>query len=244
MKKLTRLEKVGLGVFIAWFVLGFITTILQVTSGEVVNWATTRGYAPDSFVIKFVLICLKYGDAVLMLLAAINTYWAICNNWGISIARRWTLIILIMSALIETIGTRTGFPFGAYTYTEYFGPRILNVLPLAIPLAWFVVLTNMVLLVREIYPMLLAWQEGLLVASLTAIFDLIMEPFARIKAYWLWAEIQPPWQNYLSWWVISFVLVFLFAPGTMPLKEREIRPLVFLGSMILLFVTARFVHGI
>jgi uncharacterized membrane protein len=244
MKSLNRLEKNGLGLFIGWFVLGLITTVGQTTSSTVLNWASEHNYSSHSFAINFVLGCLKYGDAVLILLAALNTYWILARQWGASDALRWFLLVVVISGCIETMGTLTGFPFGSYKYTDHFGPRIWSVLPITIPLAWFVVLTNILLLVREIYPMLLAWQEALLVASLTAIFDLILEPFARIKGYWVWDDVFPPWKNYLSWWMISFVLIFLFVPAVIPSKDRDLRSFIILACMLLLFATTRLLHGI
>ena len=39
----------------------------------------------------------------------------------------------------EAIGSKTGFPFGAYHYTDRLQPQLLGV-PLLIPLAWLMML--------------------------------------------------------------------------------------------------------
>jgi uncharacterized membrane protein len=57
------------------------------------------------------------------------------------VGRRKTLIFFIASTTIslsmELIGTSTGFPFGAYSYTSFLGFKVLDHVPYSIPLSWF-----------------------------------------------------------------------------------------------------------
>ncbi len=85
--------------------------------------------------------CLRIGDPILILLAFANTHAHAAREWTPATARRWGLIILVAALGIETAGVMTGLIFGSYRYTDRFGP-MLGVVPLTIPLAWHVVVTN------------------------------------------------------------------------------------------------------
>ena len=43
----------------------------------------------------------------------------------------------VLSAAAELTGTKTGWPFGGYEYTEFLGPKLLGRVPVAVPLSWF-----------------------------------------------------------------------------------------------------------
>ena len=57
------------------------------------------------------------------------------------VGRRKTLSFFVASCLIslsmELLGTGTGFPFGAYSYTGFLGYKIAGHVPYSIPLSWF-----------------------------------------------------------------------------------------------------------
>ena len=42
-----------------------------------------------------------------------------------------------ISACAELTGTKTGWPFGGYEYTDFLGPKLLGRVPVAVPLSWF-----------------------------------------------------------------------------------------------------------
>src|SRR5690606_38376651 len=77
--------------------------------------------------------------------------FVVTMRWG----WRRTLLMLLVAAGItwafEAVGTATGFPFGAYTYTDKLQPQIAHV-PLLIPLAWFMMLPASWLMASLIYP--------------------------------------------------------------------------------------------
>ena len=77
-------------------------------------------------------------------------------------ARRWALIVIVCAYAVEWLGSQTGFPFGNYHYTENFGPTLEGV-PLTIPLAWHVVVTNALFVVRAIAPHLSQFIEAIVV---------------------------------------------------------------------------------
>lgn len=136
---------------------------------------------------------------------------------------RWQRLVVafvwvaVVSAVVEAVGATTGFPFGSYHYTENFGPRI-GVLPLAIPLAWWVVIYPLFALAREALPggggRHQVWRKvGLaaLVGGAATLVDVALEPMATLVAgYWEWegggAWYGVPLQNFAGWFGTAFVI--------------------------------------
>ncbi|NBS54704.1 carotenoid biosynthesis protein, partial [bacterium] len=77
-----------------------------------------------------------------MVLASAHVYFSAVDRLGLRQARMTAAVILVASGILESFGTLTGIPFGSYTYTDAFGPRLGGVLPIAIPLAWFAVVAG------------------------------------------------------------------------------------------------------
>jgi len=234
----TRSERILILAYVLWMLIGLAVTIAGFTESTVLSL-----HLPPSLEL-FILACLKYGDPISIFLAAINTHWLACRTWGRFTARKWAAIILIGSAVTETIGTLTGWPFGPYHYTDNFGPRLGDVLPLTIPLSWLVLITNVLLLVRYHTHLNPRFEAGLIAFGVT-LMDWVMEPFAvHIKAYWYWDTPNIPWQNYVTWFTLTFILVRRFAPPNRATQPNDSRSPIILSMMLSLFVTARIVSRI
>jgi len=283
-----------------WIAIGLGVGAFHIDDQTVATWPL------PAFLIGFIGICLRFGDPVLIVLAALNTHAVLVRFWGRRSARRWLYAVLASSALIETVGTFTGLPFGHYSYTENFGPRVspllvitlillcvsaaynakddwtlldairwlaicvlvkiaaflgelfctrvlhistagvfFPVLPLAIPLAWYVLIGNALVLWRSILPGFIAPLEAAAVATLVTGIDWVMEPFAsKLKVYWLWSDPAIPLRNYISWWVITFLLTVCFAKSPGHQDRFDPRPPVVLGTMLVLFVLTRWTYGV
>ena len=222
------------------------------TTAQVHAWLDPSGLG------GFAAELLRVSDAIWMLLAAVTVYLHAVAGEGLSTARRQAVIILLASTLFEWVGTRTGFPFGAYEYTDRFGPRIGGVVPMAIPLAWLVVILcgrNAVLWLR---PAANRWEVALGVGLVAVLTDLNLESVAwKVRGYWLWYPLQglhppsswPPAQNYLSWFLLSFALA-LFLPSDhglrllQPSRGRPIATLLLLNTLLaMVHLTAGWRHS-
>jgi uncharacterized membrane protein len=230
MKRWTFLEKIVLGAFLFWFVCGLIFTVGRIDAAAVAAWPLPE------WLRAFVALCMSTGDPLLILLAFANTHLLAARQWGAKPARRWALFIIVLSLAVETLGAMTGFPFGAYAYTDRYGP-VLGVVPLAIPLAWHVVLTNALFLVRALAPHLPRWGEAAATGLLATLYDAVLEPFATsVKGYWHWRDGAVPLQNYVAWLIVGALLVRVFAPTNAPRAGRDPRPAIILGTTVLLFL--------
>ena len=91
------------------------------------------------------------------------------------------------SFLSEHLGTGYGLPFGEYGYTGLLGPRLLDRVPLLIPLSWF-------LMALPSYALAHAGGFGPLGrivggAWLLTAWDLALDPaMSYLTPYWRWAE--------------------------------------------------------
>jgi carotene biosynthesis associated membrane protein len=131
---------------------------------------------------------------------------------------RWCAAYLVVTLgiglLVESIGTRTGVPFGDYSYAGSLGPQLLSV-PVVVPLAWAMMA----------YPCLLAGQRcsrspvgAALVGGLTlAAWDLFLDPQMVAAGHWTWTDVQihlpgspdVPVSNHLGWLLVAVVMVGL-----------------------------------
>jgi putative membrane protein len=129
-------------------------------------------------------------------------------GWGRALlAFAW---VAVVSGIIESIGTLSGFPFGNYSYTEAFGPRLFGLLPLAIPLAWW-------LLLMPVFRLLESFRQGsssvfvALIAFFVTAVDFVIEPVAvAIKGYWIWHDggfyYGVPLTNFVGWILTAGIL--------------------------------------
>lgn len=233
MRSWNLLDTVFFAAFLIWSAAGLAFTLQHVTPNVIAHWNLPAGLA------RFITGCLQNGDPILILLACANTHFYAALQWTPATARRWAAIILVCSYGVETLGAWTGFPFGEYHYTDKFGP-ILGVVPLAIPLAWYVVVSNTLFIVRIVAPYLSQVVEAVLAALLCTLYDFVLEPFATtVKHYWNWAGETVPPLNYVAWFVVSGLLIWLFSPTLTTRFRLDLRPWIILGATLLIFVAGQ-----
>ena len=114
------------------------------------------------------------------------------------------LVIALLGFFIEVIGVKTKAIFGYYEYTKFLGPRILDV-PLIIGLNWSLLILSCSSIVHNVYSNILV--KAFIGATLMLLFDIVLEPIAFKYDYWQWDAKIIPLQNYIAWWIISFVLI-------------------------------------
>ena len=131
---------------------------------------------------------------------------------------RWTAVYVaittVVGLLAESLGTRTGFPFGTYAYADSLGWKLLSV-PVVIPLAW----------AMFAYPCLLVGQRlartrlgaaavgGWALAS----WDLFLDPQMVEAGHWTWSGVEAslpgapgiPVSNYLGWVLVGVLMLGL-----------------------------------
>ena len=112
--------------------------------------------------------------------------------------------------------------------------------PLTIPFAWHVVVTNALFVVRAVCAPSLGVVEAAVTGLICTVYDFVLEPFATtVSGYWVWSGGSVPHLNYLAWFVLSGALAWLFAPTLSTRFRRDPRPVVILGFTLLIFMAGR-----
>jgi putative membrane protein len=132
-----------------------------------------------------------------------------------------------VSLLFESVGVATGLVYGPYHYTARLGDKFLGLVPLLIPLAWFMMMYPSYVIAARLVPAtwkIAQWRLG--VAALGGIamtaWDLAMDPLMVSGGYWVWdvkgAYFGVPLQNYWGWLLTTFVtfMLFLWLAGAEP----------------------------
>lgn len=130
---------------------------------------------------------------------------------------------MAISLTLELTGTVFGWPFGAYSYTDMFGPKILDEVPPAIPVSWFFMgLTSFVLarlIVRRWSGRDAMVPAVVLGALLLTAWDLVLDPAMAHESlslkYWVWEQTGPymgvPLVNFLGWILTGVLFMGLAA---------------------------------
>lgn len=150
---------------------------------------------------------------------------------------RWLIWVGIAGFFVEVFGVATGFPFGAYVYTNQFGAAAFGT-PLVLGAAWFILIAY----ARTVTARLsrnatvragagAAWMGGM---------DLIIEPVATgPMGAWIWLDAGAyygvPAANFAAWFAISFVMLRV-SDGVLSPPRYDFR-LAALGASLLLFFT-------
>ncbi|HTX91881.1 MAG TPA: carotenoid biosynthesis protein [Anaerolineales bacterium] len=147
------------------------------------------------------------------------------------------LPVLALAWLAEWLGSRTGFPFGRYSYTEALQPQLGGV-PILVPFAWLMMLPPAWAIadciVRPGQAHMLT--SGLrlaraIVAGLAfAAWDLFIDPQMVKWGIWHWASqgayFGIPWTNYAGWFLVAALISLFLAPERLP-----VTPLVFIYAL-------------
>jgi carotene biosynthesis associated membrane protein len=144
--------------------------------------------------------------------------------------RRWTGLFILVTVgtglLAESVGTATGFPFGAYTYADSLGPTLLGV-PMVIPLAWSMMAYPSLLVGQRLCrsPWAAAAVGGFALAS----WDLFLDPQMVAAGHWRWESPRfalpgapdIPGSNYLGWLVVAVLMAAVLQ--LLPRRARDDR---------------------
>jgi putative membrane protein len=137
-------------------------------------------------------------------LAAASTLSA-AQRWDPRRAALAAAAVLSSTALVEAAGTRTGVPFGRYSYTGALRPHVGGV-PVVVPAAWLA----MALPSREAAHAALGatstpLRRVLLGAAALTAWDLFLDPQMVGEGYWRWDAAGRyrgiPVTNFLGWFL-------------------------------------------
>jgi bisanhydrobacterioruberin hydratase len=130
-------------------------------------------------------------------------------------------VIGVVSFFVEAVGVNTGLIFGEYSYGRTLGPVMLNT-PLMIGVNWIILVyichsIAVMIFVRlpgksavaQLYAKAPALMTAFVGALLMVTYDFVLEPSAIALDMWTWAGEGIPLQNYVSWYLFSFLFILL-----------------------------------
>jgi hypothetical protein len=138
--------------------------------------------------------------------------------------------------LIEVVGVHTGVIFGKYWYGQTLGVKVLQV-PLVIGANWLLLIycssTITELFFKQLKKKLSknlrfdnVFLKAVSASFLMVSLDYLIEPVAIHLDFWHWQNEQIPFQNFLSWFLIAFLLNYIILKGR-SLKSNHLAILLF-----------------
>jgi putative membrane protein len=136
----------------------------------------------------------------------------------------WFFIVsLVVGMTIEIVGVNTGWPFGTYTYGKVLGIKLFDV-PLIIGVNWFMLSYALGMISSRITNK--KWLAILIGATLMTALDTLIEQVAIKLDYWQWTGSEIPISNYISWWLVSAVILTVFSQLHFNKKNTLAIPLI------------------
>jgi carotene biosynthesis associated membrane protein len=180
---------------LAWW-LAAVTVLLEIL------YPLIHGHGRDQLTIATVIV---FAAATVVQLVATRR---------VPYALGFLLVTVAVGFGVETVGTRTGYPFGSYAYNGTLGPRLRDV-PLVIPLAWTMMSWPALAAARRLSRKRLG--TALVGGWALASWDLFLDPQMVHAAHWTWAHPTPaipgvhgvPLTNYAGWLAVSILLMAL-----------------------------------
>ncbi len=152
--------------------------------------------------------------------AVIAILW---GAWGFVTTLKVAALVILLGWGAEALGSRTGIPFGFYSYTDALQPQFFHV-PLLISFAWLMMLPPSWGVAQVVSSRLdLRWQQIAFILfsalAMTA-WDFFLDP--QMVAWGLWEWQTPsgyfgiPWSNYLGWLLVSALITLIIRPRNLP----------------------------
>lgn len=120
--------------------------------------------------------------------------------------------VVISSWFLEFVGSKTGYPFGVYSYGDVLKPQIMQV-PISIGFAWFSTLIASVGIMQKFSRINLRLfsplKKAVIAGALMTIFDYVLEYAAVNLGYWTWQVGIVPIFNYVAWFVFGTLFAFI-----------------------------------
>lgn len=178
--------------------------------------------------LRIITLTTVYLGATAMLLHAWFSY-------GLRYVSSYLFLTLAIALGIEELGSRSGWPFGHYTYSHTLGIQIYNV-PLVVPFAWLMLSHPILMAARKIthHWVFLVGGFGLMA------WDIFLDPQMVSAHRWTWKVVGPnvpfqpniPLSNTAGWLFAGMGLMAILHVA-LP-KERRKRGANFLAAEIFL----------
>lgn len=158
---------------------------------------------------------IMLGVVLQAFLAVVYIFFA----WPLTRAFTAVLVTPFLGWAAEFIGSRTGIPFGRYHYTAALQPQIHRV-PLAIPLAWLMMLPPSWAVAELIAPGSSIWIRATIAATAFTAWDIYLDPHLVHWSFWIWERpgryyLGIPLTNFAGWFAWAWIITFVIRPESL-----------------------------
>ena len=215
--------------FLVWSVAVAIVWILRLDENAL------RERVADGAVRAAVHWLLRSLEPGWITLAAANVYLALAASEGITIARRWVLLLFLVSLGLAWMSLLTGYPLGHVGYSSVLGMK-LGPVPLFIPLLWFAVAGGARASALRLLPRARHEAVVLMIAVLFTATLVNVELVASLERnWWTWLDNSSPhgWLPRVATWFGSGALFgwIMRSPHVAPRDAGARRPAVVLAVL-------------
>lgn len=150
----------------------------------------------------------------------------------------FALTVFLIGFAAEYIGVHTGWVFGHYRYGGTLGTKLFEI-PLMIGLNWFLLIyaAGVTLQRSRLKNMLVRIFSGAIILTL---LDVLIEPIAIHFDYWHWLDAGIPFKNYVCWFILSALLLFIFEQ--FKFKRQSIVAPALLIAQFVFFAILNFIY--
>lgn len=138
--------------------------------------------------------------------------------------------------LIEVLGVNTGLIFGNYSYGKTLGIKLFDV-PLIIGINWLILVYSVGIISDKLNSS--AILKSIVGASMLVTLDFFIEKVAVKYDFWNWNLVSVPLQNYIAWFIVSFLLLLIFNKSNF-LKDNKIALPLFMIQLVFFVSLALF----
>lgn len=117
--------------------------------------------------------------------------------------------VLALTLAMESIGVATGYPFGSYTYGTTLGPLLFGLVPVVIPLSWFMMLYASVAVALRFGRGV--WGTAVIASLGLVAWDVLMDPAMSMAfPFWSWhtdgVYYGMPLVNWAGWFLTGILI--------------------------------------
>lgn len=137
--------------------------------------------------------------------------------------------VFTVSLGLESLGVATGLVYGPYHYTDQLGIKFLNLVPVLIPVAWFMMIVPSIIIGENL---IIPGGDGgvrrqigaaALAGVIMTAWDIGMDPMMVAAGHWEWevdgAFFGVPIHNFIGWWFTTFLSVAIFIIATRKVRK-------------------------
>ncbi len=128
------------------------------------------------------------------------------KHWDIKNSLLFTALFAV-GFIVEYYGVKTGVIFGEYQYGNTLGYAIAGI-PLLIGLNWLLLVYSTSCVAHQL-GFENIFTKAFISAGLMVLTDFFIEPIAAKYDYWHWKNDVIPHQNFVAWYIVSFVLALI-----------------------------------